>query len=127
MLDIDYFKNYNDQFGHIAGDIVLKRVASVLRSFLDVNISLSCRFGGEEFLFYLTDSTKEDAIKTAELLRKKIEEEKIILRRQDTSVTVSIGMAFFPDGTTTSEDLIKLVDQRMYKAKSQGRNQICFT
>ena len=125
MLDIDYFKNYNDQFGHIAGDLVLKRVASVIRSAIDPERTLCCRFGGEEFLLYLINSTQEDANATAELLRKRVEEEKIILRRQNTSVTVSSGVVRYPDDATTAEDLIKLVDQRMYEAKSQGRNQTC--
>jgi len=127
MVDIDYFKNYNDEFGHTAGDIVLKRIASILKASTEGNEALCCRFGGEEFILYLSDSSKEDAKKVAENIRRRIQEEIIILRKQKTSMTASIGVACFPDDASTVEDLIRIVDQRMYSAKAKGRNQICFT
>ena len=127
MIDIDYFKNYNDEFGHIAGDMVLRRVASILKTLFSSEKSLCCRFGGEEFLLYVGDSTKEKINLAVEDLRKRVEQEKIVFRRQNTAVTISIGVVYFPDEAATTEDLVKLADSRMYNAKSQGRNQICFS
>jgi len=125
MLDIDFFKNYNDEFGHAAGDIVLKKMSQALAQSLgDLNPILS-RFGGEEFCALLPGMDKKGAQGCANTLREKVENEKIILRRQETHVTVSIGLATFPLDAKDEEGLICMADKAMYQAKQKGRNQVC--
>jgi len=125
MIDIDFFKQYNDKFGHTAGDIVLKKVASLLKETLVLLNPLLCRFGGEEFLVMLPEIDKQRAFEVAEELRQKIEKEKVLLRRQSTSVTVSVGLASLPIDTKDDDELIQKADKAMYEAKRKGRNQVC--
>ncbi len=125
MIDIDFFKQYNDKFGHTAGDIVLKKVGSLLKEALGQLNPLLCRFGGEEFLVMLPEIDKRRAIEIAEDLRQKAEKEKVILRRQSTSVTVSIGLACMPLDTKDEDELIHKADKAMYDAKRKGRNRVC--
>jgi len=125
MLDIDRFKDYNDRFGHSAGDIVLKNMAKTIGEKLSGLSPLISRFGGEEFCVLLPGMEKPRGPGIADSLRKAIEEEKVLLRRQETHVTVSIGVAGFPQDGTGEEDLIRAADQAMYKAKQQGRNKVC--
>jgi diguanylate cyclase (GGDEF)-like protein len=124
MLDIDYFKNYNDKFGHVAGDIVLKSLSqNIFNSLKDTDAVLS-RFGGEEFCIILRGADEHEAFQTAELLRKTIEATKIILRRQETNVTVSIGCATFSKDISDEAELIMKADKAMYQAKKSGRNRV---
>ena len=125
MIDIDFFKRYNDKFGHIAGDIVLKKVGSLLKDALREYNPLLCRFGGEEFLVMLSGLNKQKALVVAEDLRRRIENEIIVLRRHDTKVTVSIGVASLPLDTKDEDELVQKADKAMYKAKEKGRNQVC--
>ncbi len=125
LLDIDYFKDYNDKFGHTSGDIVLKNLSSVISSFLkDTGIIIS-RFGGEEFCAILPSRDKNNAYKIADELRQRIEKTRIILRKQETHVTVSIGLATFPHDSVNPDELIRKADKAMYEAKNKGRNQVC--
>jgi len=125
MLDIDYFKNYNDKFGHTSGDIVLKNLSHTMTDFLKDASSIISRFGGEEFCIILPSKDKSSAYKIADKLRVRIEKTKIILRKQDTHVTVSIGVASFPQDTTDANELILKSDKAMYEAKQKGRNRVC--
>ena len=125
MIDIDLFKQYNDKFGHTAGDIVLKKIAQLMQeSLLEYN-GLISRFGGEEFLVMLSGLNKKKAFLVAESLRKKIEATVIILRRQETRVTVSIGVTSMPLDTKDEDELVQKADKSMYEAKLKGRNQVC--
>ncbi len=125
MIDLDEFKKYNDEFGHTAGDIVLKTVGQLLKkTFRDAG-DLVCRYGGEEFCVLLPDYPKEKAVHLAEAFRKKVERQAITLRRQDTKVTVSIGVATFPQDARLKEELIAKADEALYKAKKTGRNKVC--
>lgn len=124
MLDIDYFKNYNDKFGHTAGDIVLKKLSlTIAESLKDLNPIVS-RFGGEEFCVILPRMDKNKAPAIAEKLRAKIEETAIVLREQASVITVSIGAASFPADANDEDDLIFKADRAMYKAKQKGRNRV---
>jgi len=125
MIDIDFFKQYNDKFGHTAGDIVLKKVGFLLKDTLSQLSPLLCRFGGEEFLVMLSGIDKQRSLAIAEDLRQRIEKEKILLRRQNTSITVSIGLASLPLDTKDEDELIQKADKSMYDAKQKGRNQVC--
>jgi len=125
MLDIDYFKNYNDKFGHTSGDIVLKSLSRTITDFLKDSNSIISRFGGEEFCIILPAKDKSAAFKIADELRVKIEKTKIILRKQETHVMISIGVASFPQDATDADELILRADKAMYEAKQKGRNRVC--
>jgi len=126
MLDIDYFKEYNDRFGHLAGDIVLKRVANILVSFLREK-DFAVRYGGEEFLLVLVETGKKEAIERAESIRQKVVSEVFYLRRQETRVTVSIGIATYPLDGKTKDELLHKADEWLYYAKEKGKNRIAYT
>lgn len=125
MIDIDFFKQYNDKFGHIMGDLVLKKMGILLKNTLSEFNALICRFGGEEFLVMLPGIDKKKSLVIAEELRLRIQNEKIVLRRQDTYITVSIGMASLPLDTKDEDELVQRADKAMYSAKEKGRNQVC--
>jgi diguanylate cyclase (GGDEF)-like protein len=125
MIDLDRFKQYNDSFGHMAGDIVLKTIAQLLEEHFSSPGELVCRYGGEEFCVLLPDCSKSQAIQLANDLRKKIEVHEIILRRQKTHVTVSIGVAVFPKDAPGRDELIFKADEALYQAKENGRNKVC--
>jgi diguanylate cyclase (GGDEF)-like protein len=124
MLDIDFFKNYNDKFGHIAGDIVLKKLSQTVTESLKELNPIFSRFGGEEFCAALPHINKKEAYKYANILRERVENEKIILRRVETNVTISIGVATLPTDAVDDDELIRKADQAMYQAKHEGRNKV---
>jgi diguanylate cyclase (GGDEF)-like protein len=125
MVDIDFFKQYNDKFGHTVGDLVLKKMGVLLKDTLSEFNPVLCRFGGEEFLVMLSGMDKKRALLIAEELRQRIQNEKIVLRRQDTHVTVSIGVASLPLDTKDEDELVQKADKAMYSAKEKGRNRVC--
>jgi diguanylate cyclase (GGDEF)-like protein len=127
LIDLDYFKKYNDTFGHIAGDIVLRNVAGILKEHFKSPGNLVCRYGGEEFCVLLPDCSKTKAGAMAEELRKKVEAQEIVLRRQKTGVSISIGVATYPKDARLKEELILKADEALYKAKRGGRNQVCLS
>ncbi len=124
MLDIDHFKDYNDKFGHTAGDIVLKSLSFSIADFLKGLGPIVSRFGGEEFCVILPRIDKKKAVSVAEELRVLIENKKINLRGWETNITVSIGIAVFPDDASEESDLILKADRAMYEAKQKGRNRV---
>lgn len=123
MLDIDDFKKYNDQYGHTAGDIVLMSISKVLCKFEDGGIV--SRYGGEEFAILLPETSKGEAIKIADDIRKAVKSETIELRRVKTNVTVSIGVSTFPEDTKVQDELILKADEQLYMAKRQGKDRAC--
>jgi diguanylate cyclase (GGDEF)-like protein len=124
MLDIDFFKRINDEFGHTAGDLVLKNVASSILGSLDT-ADLAARYGGEEFVILLPDTGAKPARERAERIRAHIEKSKFYLRRAENRVTASIGVAVFPADGRTKEEIIRAVDRNLYQAKKTGRNRVC--
>ncbi|MBU3912313.1 MAG: sensor domain-containing diguanylate cyclase [Candidatus Omnitrophica bacterium] len=122
MIDIDNFKNYNDRYGHTAGDIVLRALSMVLKQYVDSGAA--CRYGGEEFALLLPETSKKSAMKIAEEIRKAMKKENIELRRVKTSVTISVGVSSFPDDTRVQNELIMKADERLYLAKRQGRDKV---
>ena len=125
MIDLDKFKQYNDKFGHMAGDIVLRTVGMILSNHFKDPGTLLCRYGGEEFAVFLPNCPKARAVDLAEQVRQMIAEQMIILRREKTHVTVSIGVATFPKDAASKDELIHKADSALYKAKEEGRNRVC--
>jgi diguanylate cyclase (GGDEF)-like protein len=123
LLDIDFFKRFNDEYGHAAGDIVLKSTASLIQHALEPG-DMVARYGGEEFVALLPGKTGKQALAVAEKIRKQIEKHKITLRRGETHLTASLGISAFPDKGRTKEELLWAADQCLYKAKNSGRNRV---
>jgi diguanylate cyclase (GGDEF)-like protein len=122
MLDIDYFKNINDEFGHMVGDDVLRAFAQRLREFLRAG-DFCARFGGEEFVVVLPDTPLNTALEVAERVRKGVAQFPL-LNTPRVQVTVSIGVATMARGQSISE-LFAEADAAVYLAKNAGRNQVC--
>jgi diguanylate cyclase (GGDEF)-like protein len=123
MIDIDHFKNVNDIFGHNAGDIVLQKLATQLLSRIRIG-DIACRYGGEEFLVVLPNTTVEKAHQIAERWRKLFLGSTMPLEYTDLKVTVSCGISEFPAHGSTSEELISTADKALYYAKQTGRNRV---
>lgn len=124
MLDIDHFKSYNDKFGHATGDLVLKYFAQVIKTSINEG-DIAARYGGEEIAVLLTGAGVEEAKKISESIRKKIEDMPFVLRREKQNLTVSIGISNYPKDTASVEEMIRVADARLYKAKESGRNRTC--
>jgi diguanylate cyclase (GGDEF)-like protein len=126
MLDVDFFKAYNDRNGHPAGDIVLKEIARILiRNVRGTDIV--ARYGGEEFVVLLPETPLESAMTVAEKIRKTVNDHHFPFKdgNADDKLTVSIGVASYPDSRITSDqDLIETADRALYNAKRNGRNQV---
>lgn len=123
ILDIDHFKSYNDNFGHIVGDMLLKEVSSIITSGLR-QIDMCSRWGGEEFCILLPDTTKDGAFLVGERLRSAIEETENRAYDERLKVTVSMGLATYPDDAKEYNALIDKADKALYKAKALGRNRV---
>lgn len=123
MLDLDHFKTYNDSHGHVAGDEVLEQLAWVcLNEARDADVVT--RYGGEEFTLVLPDTPWREGVEAAERLRRAVEEaafdgEGVLPRDR---LTVSLGVAGYPDHATTADGLIQMADRALYRAKEAGRN-----
>ena len=127
MLDVDFFKAFNDRYGHIAGDDCLRRLARILETTLRRKSDLAARYGGEEFIVILQDTDRDGALEIAESVRAAVAG--LALPNQDSPhghVTVSIGVAVrHPhDGVSGADQLVKLADEALYAAKRGGRNQV---
>lgn len=137
MLDIDHFKRYNDDFGHLIGDATLKEVARVLCSSLR-NVDIIARYGGEEFVVVLPEADLTRALEVAERIRSSVARHRFQAYGSPTRVTVSIGISIFPqdiqseipenpDFSSLSFELIRQTDKALYRAKEEGRNRVvCF-
>ena len=124
MLDIDYFKKFNDRFGHLVGDGVLIKISDIIRNNTR-EIDLVCRYGGEEFCLALPETSKKGAYAVAERIREQVERENFMAEGEFTRASISIGVAAFPEDGNEIMDLIDKADQALYKAKASGRNNTC--
>jgi len=128
LLDIDFFKQYNDYYGHVKGDEVLKTVALTLQQSASRPFDLVARYGGEEFVILLTDSSESEGVRLAEKVRQKIEELAIphIKSRIHKSLTISIGVttSLIEEAEFDDEKLLEVADLCLYEAKALGRNTV---
>ena len=123
MTDIDYFKSYNDRYGHLVGDAILKEVSASIKENVR-QIDIVGRYGGEEFCIILAETDKEQALQAAQRIRQAIEAKLIRVYDEYVKVTVSIGLAMFPKHAKDVDNLIECADQALYKAKQEGRNRV---
>jgi diguanylate cyclase (GGDEF)-like protein len=124
MFDVDHFKKFNDEYGHDAGDIVLLEFANLLTTNLRVS-DISCRYGGEEFLIIMPETTKDIVIKRAESLRVQVSEKEVLYNgRPLPKITASFGIAYIESTFVEKSRLIKAADLALYDAKKSGRNQV---
>jgi diguanylate cyclase (GGDEF)-like protein len=123
MIDIDHFKKINDGYGHLAGDAVLKDVAGVIRSRTRREDVLA-RYGGEEFALLLPEIDVKGATQLAEKLRKLVEKHTFTFDGETIPVTLSAGVAVVLKKSEDSQELIRRADEKLYEAKSAGRNRV---
>jgi two-component system cell cycle response regulator len=125
IVDVDRFKDINDRIGHLAGDAVLKQMTSVLNDHVRADDTLA-RIGGEEFAVMMPETALADAAEVCERLRQAVEAGTCLLDGgEKLTVTVSIGLAVWAQSMTSISDLMKTADERLYEAKSNGRNRVC--
>jgi two-component system cell cycle response regulator len=124
LLDVDNFKEVNDSYGHLAGDFVLKSMAHLIEKNLRT-IDIVGRYGGEEFIVILPQTDLENACIAGERLRKAVALETFSHNDNVIQLTISLGIATYQNGKNT-QDLIKIADDNLYKAKNGGKNKICY-
>jgi diguanylate cyclase (GGDEF)-like protein len=121
MFDVDRFKAINDRYGHLAGDAMLAAIGARMREVLRRS-DVRCRYGGDEFLVVLPETSAKDASRVAGWLRSELQEVRIDVGRESISPTVSIGVATAAEGDADAESFIGRADAALYQAKQAGRN-----
>ncbi len=121
MADFDNFKNYNDKYGHSAGDIILQKLSKIMKEIIR-DVDFLCRYGGDEFVAILPETDASFALDVAERMRKRIAAQRI-----SPKITLSIGIASFPHDARDKSRLIDLADQACFEAKQRGGNRVLFT
>ncbi len=123
MCDIDLFKVFNDTYGHLAGDRILKEVAKVIKESIR-KMDVPARYGGEEFAVILPETTLQGAFLVAERIRQEVSARKIDYDRQKIGVTISVGVALYPEDGKDKKSLLAAADLALYHAKRSGRNRV---
>ncbi|HET9958414.1 MAG TPA: GGDEF domain-containing protein [Polyangiaceae bacterium] len=123
MFDIDYFKRINDQFGHLAGDYVLRELARVVQERIRRD-EVFARYGGEEFVIVLPETGLGGALALAENLRKRVNSHGFVFQGDSIPVTISVGCAQLSKDDRTAPDLIQRADEKLYEAKRGGRDRV---
>ena len=124
VMDIDFFKKINDQYGHLAGDHVLRELAGLVQGRVRRDETVA-RYGGEEFVVLLPETTLEGAVSLAENLRARIAAHSFVFQNTTIAVSVSVGCAEAMESDSTAPDLFRRADEHMYRAKKSGRNRVC--
>jgi two-component system, cell cycle response regulator len=126
LLDIDHFKEVNDQLGHRRGDEVIRELAGIIRKGVRNGVDIVCRYGGDEFIILMTTTDRQEALRIAERVRSQCEGQGLLQGEGLSPLTVSMGLVSVNAGSaTTAEEVIDRADEMLYKAKSCGRNRIC--
>lgn len=126
LIDIDFFKKFNDTYGHQSGDAVLKQVANILKKNVRTS-DIACRYGGEEMSIILTNTVHEDAVLTANKICNAVRSSKFEVATGDmVSVTISVGVSSSNETSNSPQDIIEYADKCLYKAKESGRNQVVY-
>lgn len=124
IIDIDYFKKFNDNFGHQSGDAVLRQVAQTLKNNVRAT-DIVCRYGGEEMSIILPNTSKDEAYSTAKKICECVANQKFKLSNgKESNVTISLGVSTFPDDGDNASEIIEAADKHLYEAKNSGRNRV---
>ena len=124
LIDIDFFKKFNDKFGHQSGDAVLRQVAQILKKNVR-STDIVCRYGGEEMAVILSNTKKEEAVLTAQKLCDAVADKIFdLVNNQKEHVTISLGVSAYPADGAVPQEIIECADKGLYKAKENGRNQV---
>lgn len=124
MIDIDHFKSFNDTFGHDGGDVLLRELSRILQGNIRRE-DIACRYGGEEFVLILPDASLENTQRRAEQLREAVKNLKLhYLNHPLGEVTISLGVAIYPDHGLTEEVVLRAADEALYRAKNEGRDRV---
>ena len=123
ILDLDHFKLVNDTYGHEAGDRVLVALADLLRAHTREG-DVVCRYGGEEFVVLMPGSSAVSAGRRAELWRTALDAQTFAFKAEEVTVTLSAGVACFPDDGSDGEAVLRAADEALYRAKGSGRNRV---
>jgi diguanylate cyclase (GGDEF)-like protein len=124
IMDIDHFKKVNDLYGHQNGDTVLVNVAGLIKQHLRT-YDVAARYGGEEFVAILPETTLEETLIVAERIRTAVQKLTFLNKLQNLRLTISMGVAAFPmPGLQTVDDIIRIADEALYRAKADGRNRV---
>ena len=124
MIDIDDFKKVNDNYGHQSGDTILKEIASIFKSYVRIT-DPTVRYGGEEFAIILSQTAKQHGRIFADRIVKGVAASKLKGFSHNEMITVSVGLAGYPDDANTEESLIRKTDKALYQAKKMGKNTLC--
>jgi diguanylate cyclase (GGDEF)-like protein len=125
MFDIDFFKKVNDTYGHLAGDKILKEIATILKTTI-ANLGLISRWGGEEFLVFLPYHNKLTSFDLAEKIRIYVQQNSFVYDKNEIKLTLSCGISTFPVDSEILNKLIEIADNRLYIAKKSGRNKVVY-
>jgi diguanylate cyclase (GGDEF)-like protein/PAS domain S-box-containing protein len=124
MADLDHFKKFNDVYGHAAGDKIISQLGKLLREKFRAS-DIACRYGGEEFLVILPESSKEDTAKRADALREEVKKMELVFQGQILgAITISMGIAAYPVNGNRAEELLRVADTALYRAKQEGRDRV---
>lgn len=126
IIDVDFFKKVNDSYGHPQGDALLKQLGGVIKQ-VTRPTDVICRYGGDEFTVTMLNTNRISAVVIAERIRQSVEDYEFVLGNQIVHITVSGGVASFPEDAQTKKDLIEKADKAMYESKRKGRNCISFS
>jgi diguanylate cyclase (GGDEF)-like protein len=126
MIDIDHFKEFNDHFGHLVGDAILREISKVVKDTIR-QVDFIGRYGGEELSVVLVETDKVQAGFAAERIRQAIESKRIRIYDEELKITVSIGISEFPFNGKLSQTIVEKADKALYAAKEAGRNRICIS
>lgn len=126
MIDVDYFKTFNDRYGHLVGDVVLKQVADCIRKSVR-EVDLVGRYGGEEFGVLLIETDEPGSFFVAERIRRAVSEKTFLAYDEELKVTVSIGCCTYTQSINEVGLLVDAADSALYQAKGQGRNRVCLS
>lgn len=125
IIDVDFFKKVNDLYGHPQGDSLLKQLGVLIKT-IARETDVICRYGGDEFTVTMLGTNRIEAVLMAERIRQTTEEYEFVLGSKIVHITVSGGVASFPEGAETQKELVEKADTSLYEAKKRGRNKICF-
>ncbi len=126
MIDVDHFKHFNDDYGHLVGDVILKQVAGTIKKGTR-EVDLVGRYGGEEFGVLLIETDEQGALQVAERIRRAVSEKPFSAYDERLSVTISVGSATFSPALNEPGLLIEAADSALYQAKRQGRDRVCLS